>query len=114
MTGSLFYARFHGRNQADWFRKGAGRDARYDYLYSAEELAPWLGLIRSAARQNVRGIVIANNHYRGQAAVNAVEIRRALADAPVPAPPSRIRAHPRLEKGTCPLPERGPRERRLF
>lgn len=24
------------------FRENAGRDARYDYLYTAEKLAPWL------------------------------------------------------------------------
>ncbi|MGC4000402.1 MAG: DUF72 domain-containing protein [Anaeromyxobacter sp.] len=41
VTAPVAYVRVHGRNWKDWFRKGAGRDARYDYLYSARELAPW-------------------------------------------------------------------------
>lgn len=114
LTGSFFYTRFHGRNTANWFRRGAGRDARYDYLYAAEEIGPWIERIGSAARQDVEGIVITNNHYRGQAAVNAVEIRQALAASPVPAPPSLIRTYPRLEKVARPLPEPGGGERRLF
>jgi uncharacterized protein YecE (DUF72 family) len=39
-TARVGYVRVHGRNYRDWFRKDAGRDARYDYLYGAEELAP--------------------------------------------------------------------------
>ena len=31
-TGRVGYVRLHGRNYEDWFREGAGRDARYDYL----------------------------------------------------------------------------------
>ena len=31
---SVGYVRVHGRNYRDWFREKAGRDARYDYLYS--------------------------------------------------------------------------------
>ena len=41
MTSPVAYVRVHGRNYRDWFRKGAGRDARYDYLYPAGELEPW-------------------------------------------------------------------------
>ena len=29
-TSRIGYVRVHGRNYSDWFRKGAGRDARYD------------------------------------------------------------------------------------
>ena len=38
VTGPVAYLRLHGRNAADWFRAGAGRDARYDYLYTAEQM----------------------------------------------------------------------------
>ena len=40
-TSTVGYIRVHGRNYKDWFRKTAGRDERYDYLYSAKELGPW-------------------------------------------------------------------------
>ena len=39
VTADVAYLRLHGRNTADWFRPDAGRDARYDYLYDAEQLA---------------------------------------------------------------------------
>ncbi len=41
-SGCVGYVRLHGRNYDDWFREGAGRDARYDYLYGRDELEPSL------------------------------------------------------------------------
>jgi len=32
VTSPVGYIRLHGRNVRDWFRKGAGRDERYNYL----------------------------------------------------------------------------------
>jgi uncharacterized protein YecE (DUF72 family) len=46
--------RVHGRNYKDWFRKSAGRDARYDYLYAAGELEPWAKRIRALAEARPR------------------------------------------------------------
>jgi uncharacterized protein YecE (DUF72 family) len=40
-TAPVGYVRVHGRNYHDWFRKGAGVEKRYDYLYSAKVLKPW-------------------------------------------------------------------------
>jgi uncharacterized protein YecE (DUF72 family) len=105
LTAAFFYARFHGRNVANWFRPGAGRDARYDYLYPPAELTPWVDRIRQAAAANVEGVVIANNHFRGQAVVNAVEIRSALATGKTQAPADLLRAYPRLEAVATPLPQ---------
>lgn len=53
VTSPVAYVRVHGRNYRDWFRKGAGRDARYDYLYSAGELEPWARRIADLARPPV-------------------------------------------------------------
>ena len=39
--GAGGYVRIHGRNYREWFRKDAGVEARYDYLYSPAELTPW-------------------------------------------------------------------------
>lgn len=102
-TARLGYVRLHGRNAADWFRDGAGRDARYDYLYSPEEIAEWAARVRAIAAAGAEEIfVIANNHYRGKAACNALELRRALEDPDAAAPSSLAGAFPRLGRSHPP------------
>lgn len=76
VTGPVGYARLHGRNYQKWFAHEESWE-RYNYLYSKEELAPWVGRISNMAR-NKDTYVITNNHFRGQAVVNAGEIREAL------------------------------------
>jgi uncharacterized protein YecE (DUF72 family) len=108
-TARLGYVRLHGRNAAEWFRQGAGRDARYDYLYSPEEIGEWAARVRTIAGAGAEEIfVIANNHYRGKAACNALELKRALEDPGAAAPQPLAEAFPRLGRG---LP---PRQGRLF
>ena len=75
-VGSLNYVRFHGRNFQKWFQHAEAWE-RYDYLYSAEELEPWISTIDKMARENPT-YVIMNNHFRGQAIVNALEVRESL------------------------------------
>jgi uncharacterized protein YecE (DUF72 family) len=72
-TSSVGYVRLHGRNYQDWFRAGASSNRRYDYLYSAEELRPWVERIREmAARPTVRELyAVTNNHNLGKAPANA-------------------------------------------
>jgi len=95
------YFRFHGRNYRDWFREGAGRDARYDYLYSADELRSWLSTIRAAAAGGPASVVM-NNHFRGQAVANAFELMEMLTGTPARAPRALRRAYPALETVTTP------------
>jgi len=76
VTGPLGYIRLHGRNARAWFRREAGRDEKYDYLYSEEELADWVEAARSMPAGRV--FIIANNHFQGKAVVNALQLRRAL------------------------------------
>jgi uncharacterized protein YecE (DUF72 family) len=87
-TSRIGYVRVHGRNYKDWFRQGAGRDARYDYLYSPEELDRWADRAREVARdEQVETVdVVFNNHYRAQAVVNALQFRKLLGDPHVKAP----------------------------
>ena len=75
-TGPLAYARLHGRNYEKWFAHGETWE-RYNYLYSKEELAPWVGRIRTMA-ETKETYVITNNHFRGQAIVNAVDLEESL------------------------------------
>jgi uncharacterized protein YecE (DUF72 family) len=107
------YFRFHGRNYRDWFRDGAGRDERYDYLYSAEELRSWLGTLREAAARGPVAVVM-NNHFRGQAVTNAFELAEMLTGTPPRAPRVLRRAYPRLEAVTTADWEEGGGTGRLF
>jgi len=89
VTAPVAYVRVHGRNFKDWFRKDAGRDARYDYLYSARELTPWAERIREMARSPLAPevYVVTNNHFRGQAVANAGMLESLVAGRPVELPP---------------------------
>lgn len=102
-TGRRGYVRFHGRNRANWFREDAQTHERYDYLYSEEELDPWLARIREIAGGADQTFVITNNHYRGQALVNALQIKAALQEEAVPAPEPLRAAYPQLAGVTIPM-----------
>jgi len=83
MTGPLAYARLHGRNYEKWFAHQESWE-RYNYLYSKEELAPWVDRIKTMAVEK-ETYVVTNNHFRGQAIVNAVELEESLGmDAKMP------------------------------
>ena len=76
VTGPIAYARLHGRNYEKWFAHQESWE-RYNYLYSEEELKPWVGRIEKMAKQKDT-YVVTNNHFRGQAIVNAGELRESL------------------------------------
>jgi uncharacterized protein YecE (DUF72 family) len=88
-TAQVGYVRLHGRNYREWFREAATRDERYDYLYTADELAPWVRRIREIAGKVAAGQVyaITNNHHVGKAVVNAEMIEAMLLGARVRSPP---------------------------
>lgn len=120
VTSAVAYVRVHGRNYKDWFRKGAGRDARYDYLYSAEELEPWAKRIRALASDDAAGggvpdvYVVTNNHFRGQAAANATMLEAMVTGKRVEAPPELVASYPDA-LGPYALPAaREPRTPELF
>jgi uncharacterized protein YecE (DUF72 family) len=95
-TSPVGYIRMHGRNYQNWFRDKAPRDERYNYLYSLDELDPWLTRIKQVAKQTRETYVITNNHFRGQAVVNALEIKAALTEERVPAPEPLFQHYERL------------------
>jgi uncharacterized protein YecE (DUF72 family) len=85
VTGPLGYVRLHGRNAKAWFSKEAGRDQKYDYLYSPEELSGWVDAVRSMDSDQL--FVVTNNHFQGKAVVNAIQLARALGkDVEAPEP----------------------------
>ena len=78
VTSPIGYFRCHGRNHQDWFREGAGRDDRYNYLYNTEELDRQLDLVAGMREQAEDVYIIYNNHFQGQAVVNALQLRHRL------------------------------------
>lgn len=101
-TSRVGYVRMHGRNYQNWFRDKAPRDERYNYLYSLDELDPWLVRIKEVAKETRETYVITNNHFRGQAVVNALEIKAALKEERVPAPEPLFKVYPRLKDSAMP------------
>jgi uncharacterized protein YecE (DUF72 family) len=95
-TAPVGYVRLHGRNYQNWFREQAPRDERYNYLYSLEELEPWIKRVKEVAAASAESYVITNNHFRGQAVVNALEIKSLLEEKPVRAPAPLIEQYPAL------------------
>jgi uncharacterized protein YecE (DUF72 family) len=84
VTGPVAYVRLHGRNYEKWFAHEESWE-RYNYLYSAKELEPWAGRIREMSESKAT-YVITNNHFRGQAIVNAGDLMHA-AGLPGDVPP---------------------------
>ena len=92
--------RFHGRNAAEWWNHAAAED-RYNYLYSAEELAPLGEAVTSLATQVKKAYLFFNNHFSAQGVANAVQLRRQLGEnVPSPLPPALVERFPWLEPST--------------
>jgi uncharacterized protein YecE (DUF72 family) len=107
--GPTAYARFHGRNAANWFADNIPTYERYNYLYSEAELREWIGRLNAIAGQAENVYVFANNHYRGQGVANALELRALLEGRPVAVPDDLLRTYPYLKYVARP-----PREPGLF
>jgi uncharacterized protein YecE (DUF72 family) len=93
-TARIGYFRLHGRNYANWFREDAGRDARYDYLYTKEEIHQLSGRIQKVHQSAAETYAITNNHFRGQALVNAMEILEELDGVAPAVPPLLAKSYP--------------------
>ena len=92
------YVRLHGRNYKNWFRPEAGRDDRYDYLYAKDELGDWVERIRNLGSKSGKVYVITNNHYRGQAVANALQIRNMITGEKVDIPELLLEKYPALKE----------------
>lgn len=106
-TGPTGYIRLHGRNRDDWFRNEAGRDERYNYLYSMDELAEWNERIDALRADSEVIYVITNNHYKGKAVCNALELAARSMGGLVPVPPVLLRTYPRLRAIAASPPGQG-------
>jgi len=78
-SDELAVVRFHGHNNEMWTRKGlASSAARFNYLYSREELDTFVKPIHELAAQTRQVHAMMNNCYRNNAQVNAHELRERL------------------------------------
>jgi uncharacterized protein YecE (DUF72 family) len=114
VTAPLAYLRLHGRNYKKWFNS-KNRDERYDYLYTPEELEPIAKSLKAMAkkvereptRREIKKVIAAtNNHYKGQAAVNAIDLKRLLGVKNNPVPEELQRAYPQLGGAPVKPPKR--------
>ncbi|MGH9460964.1 MAG: DUF72 domain-containing protein, partial [Vicinamibacteria bacterium] len=79
VTSGLGYVRFQGRNASRWWKWWAkDRAYRYDYNYRRRELMGWVPRLREIERQSKHTFVVFNNHWQGQAVVNAQALQKLL------------------------------------
>jgi uncharacterized protein YecE (DUF72 family) len=69
-TADHSFIRFHGRNTKGHYW--------YNYLYSKEELEPWIEKVSQIKRQTKVLRIYFNNHYGGKAIVNALEFKEMI------------------------------------
>lgn len=98
VTARVGYVRLHGRNAKDWFRADADRDDRYNYLYTRDELKDWLAVIERMRKLAQDVYVVTNNHYAGQAVVNAFELKAGLGEKVDAVPGPLLEKYPRLKE----------------
>ncbi len=106
VTSRVAYIRLHGRNAEAWFRRGAEPASRYDYLYTMEELQPWVERAQRLQERAEEVFIIANNHYRGKGPANGLMIQSALRRKRVPAPAELVVAYADLSGMTLPQARR--------
>jgi uncharacterized protein YecE (DUF72 family) len=112
VTGPLAYVRLHGRNYASWY--SGSRDKRYDYLYSEEELDQWVPRIEEMGKKATDVYVIGNNHFRGQAPSNILQLKSKTIRKPVPVPDPLLNSFPALKKVAAAQTGRKKRQPGLF
>jgi uncharacterized protein YecE (DUF72 family) len=76
VTAEMAYFRFHGRNAELWWKGDS--ETRYKYLYSNEEIKELASKVRAASERAKLMFAFFNNHWRGYAPRNAVDIMKAL------------------------------------
>jgi uncharacterized protein YecE (DUF72 family) len=96
VTAPVGYVRLHGRNYKQWFSATANVRERYDYLYTLDELEPWVERIKAVSAKAEDTYVASNNHNLGKAVTNALEITSLLRGKPIPVPPLLIEHYPEL------------------
>jgi len=77
-TGDIAVIRFHGRNVANWEKRGISVTEKFDYLYTREELQEWVPRIKELAQRTEAVHSLMNNCYRDYAVQNARDLTELL------------------------------------
>jgi len=111
-TSSVGYVRMHGRRYDTWFTDDENVPAheRYNYLYSREELEPWVARVRKVSEHTRDTFVVTNNHFQGKAVVNALQIISILKNKRVKVPEPLRQHYPELDE----IADQPPAEPTLF
>ncbi len=96
-TAPVGYVRLHGRNYEQWFSSGEHPEERYNYYYKPAELEPWAERIQAVAQRTDATYVVTNNHFRGKAVANGLQLTQMINKAPVRVPEPLLAAYPELE-----------------
>ena len=75
----FYYMRLHGRNAAQWWKHDKAED-RYDYLYSSEELAPFVETAKAVKQLVKKMYLYTNNHFSAKSIANAAMIKAQLGE----------------------------------
>ncbi|MGB6529320.1 MAG: DUF72 domain-containing protein, partial [Candidatus Nitrosopolaris sp.] len=67
VTANQSFIRFHGRNSKDHYW--------YNYLYSEQELKPWIEKVDELREETKILRIYFNNHYGGKAVINAMQFK---------------------------------------
>ena len=84
-THAVAYVRFHGRNAKTWNIRSEKSWQRFDWMYSAEELAEWVDDLGRLADQADEVYALFNNNRDDFAPRSAMILRGLLDEAGVPA-----------------------------
>ena len=78
-THPVCLIRFHGRNAQTWNIRGGSAADRFDWMYSAEELAEWIEPVRRLAEE-AQGVYALFKNNRDDFAPRCAMIFRGLLD----------------------------------
>jgi uncharacterized protein YecE (DUF72 family) len=68
ITSEIGYIRWHGRGQRLW----------YDYRYTGDQLTDWLPKIEKVRTNTKQTFGVFNNHFRGYAPENCIQVMKML------------------------------------
>ena len=105
-TSPIGYVRLHGRRYDTWFSDDPTTPPheRYNYLYSLEELDPWVRRIHTIQKHTRNIFVVTNNHFQGKAVVNALQLIGILTGNKVKVPEPLRQHYPALERIASQMP----------
>jgi uncharacterized protein YecE (DUF72 family) len=79
------FIRFHGRNTEGHYW--------YNYLYTKEELKPWVEKVSKIRKETKVLRAYFNNHWGGKAVVNALQFKEMISNTPLPENERKVLEH---------------------